>query len=157
MTKIVFAKQKSKLMFLSKVIEKVENLPVSHCAIVCDGVVFESTWPKSKICPLVEWLEQYEIVFSFDARENLSEIRGWFFRNCLKPYSLKQLFVMALTYVSAPLKLAFEKMQWNGSKALVCTEVVGMFLTDFYGYDFKESPDTISVRDALDACKEVLK
>jgi hypothetical protein len=157
MTSIVFAKHRNPLMFLSKVIQIIEKLPFSHCAIVCDGFVYESKWPKSRKIELELWLKEYEIVKSIDADVKKEALEEWFLIVKNTPYSISQLFIIAFTYLSAPLKLAVEKMRFNGSKAFICTEMVGMFLEDFYFYKFKESPDTISLRDVLKACSEVLK
>lgn len=157
MTKIVFARHRNPIMFLSKVIQIVEKLPFSHCALVCDGFVYESKWPRSRKIELSLWLKEYEIIESFETKVDKDNLDSWFLIVKDTPYSIAQLLIIAITYLSAPLKLVIEKIWFNGSKAFICTELVGMFFEDFYFYKFNESPDTISIRDVLKTCNEVLK
>lgn len=159
----VFVSNKRKLFFGDDIIKLVEGIKFSHCAIILedkDGTtfVYESVWPRSRKINFIDWGKHYQIeeMFQFEVKSYQkftamkiyleSKLRVW--------YSTLQLFIIALAYVEAFKKL-FTFGSVNGSKYLICTEIVGDFFAKFYDAKFSEPTDTIDLRETYAEIKRI--
>jgi hypothetical protein len=102
-----------------------------------------------------EWLKHYIPVESFEFPiENdgqLFRMKSFLKAKLRKWYSFGQIIIMGLGIVSTPLNKWLSSRKWNGSRALVCTELAGDFMQEFYFATFPESTDTISLKETRDA------
>lgn len=157
---IVFSKRD---VIGSKILRWAEKIPFSHCSIVLEmesgrAEVYESVWPKSRKIDYKEWLKHYTVVeiieFPIEDYGQLYAMKFFLKSKLRKWYSLGQIIIMGLGILSTPLNKWLSKYRWNGSRALVCTELVGDHMIKFYGATWEESTDTISLKETRD---EILK
>lgn len=158
----VFAKNPSKAMIGARAIEFAENINFSHAAIFLEDQfgfvnVYESVWPKSRKIKLNKWLRKYKIIYiySFPIRDHYEFLEMSFFLNSKTNimYSVFQLFVIFLSFFS-PIEKLISGRVVNGSKRLICTELVGDFFERFFQCKWNEPTDTISLTETRN---EILK
>jgi len=135
---------------LSPVIEKIEHVDFSHCAIVietedyCD--VYEATWPKGKKTPLSQWPEHYKLKHSieFDVpRELEHKVLKFLEASTYFKYGTFQLFVIAVGAINNWFYKKLKDWTWNGKTQQICTELHARFIEQFTDYKFKESLDFV--------------
>lgn len=157
---VVFSKRN---VIGSKILQWAEKIPFSHVSIAieidtCRKEVYESVWPKSRMIDFKEWLTHYEVVEQYEFPiEDFGQLYAmkFFLKSKLRKwYSLGQILIMGIGFLSTPLNKWLSSKRWNGSRALVCTELVGDFMQKFYGATFPETTDTISLSETK---AEVLK
>jgi len=145
---ILLAKPLNKLLIGSRFIQWCEGVEFSHCAILIDGYVYESVYPKFRKIDFGEWLNHYEVIemYSLDNANNqaIKEMGESWIGN---EYSLLQLVVIGLGLIFDSFNLYVSKIHWNGTKKSICSEFVARVLAGFYGVTFSESMDTIGLRE----------
>jgi len=142
--KFILSKSKDWYKFGSPILMWVDGVPFSHCSIlhVESSTVYESVAPESRSEPFDEWLKHNEIVFAVDCEAPIESIE-WLKTQLGKPYSLRQL--VAILAKKIVKKLSIQLV--NGSKALICSELVAKYLISYFGVQFFKDPDIISLRD----------
>lgn len=151
---------------LTPVIVYLDRYPASHSWIELDyhgqTWVYESVWPRSRRISKQEHAKIYKTIkmWELPMRHKAVSITHYLEERKHIKYSLLQLVIIAFGLFSKPFNRYFEAMGLNESKHLICTELCAYFLRDFYDVEFRESLDTIGLRD-LDAAvrtvgKEVL-
>lgn len=157
--RFLFAKRKTRWAFGSWFLMQSEQIDYSHCAIEIDGFVYESVWPESRVVFLDDWLKKYEVVNQkvYDSDDmKIEMIRHDILSGYLgKTYSIFQLFLIGLGFLSSDLDSWVKKIHWNGSKFLICTELVAVMANKYFAVEFNEKLDTISLREAWDGVSKI--
>lgn len=156
--KVVLSRSTSWRKVFTKILLLFEKVNYDHCAIIVDGeyqYVYEATIPVSKASRLEQWLSSHEIVEEYYLGPATPEKLVWLRRHLGKRYSIMQLLVMALGIVTNKFDKLIANNSINGSKFLVCTELVALYLAQFHGSTFDETPDTISLIDIKKELKEI--
>lgn len=145
----------------SKILMAWENVNFSHCAVEIDGLVYESVWPDARVIKKSEWLKKYVVTKQFAvlvSDETADQMEEWFTMNIVgKEYSLAHLVIIGLTLYSKKILNIFSHKEFDGSRCLICTEAVGLWLTKFYGKEWNEFPDWLSLKDIETGAMEVFK
>lgn len=136
-----------------------ERLPFSHVALeLRDGdkfTVCEAVVPKSRVIDGGHWRTQYKSirVFRFYIPESKRDhVLQWFKKQDGLEYGWGSIVVIALGLICRPFEKVFKSVKVDGAKKKICSELVGRFMRRFFGVDFGERPDTISIRDVLREC-----
>jgi hypothetical protein len=151
----VFCNPKSKLKQPgSWIIRKLDKSAASHVAICVQVAetkyVFESVSPDSRVIEFNEWLKEYVIAYTFDFK--VPELKAWAALNYLeniveRPYSYGQIVLIGLTKIFMPLQFLLRGAILNHERALICTEVVSLFVEKFMKYDIKKKHDQHGISD----------
>lgn len=155
--RVVFSRNKSWTSIFSNVIMFFEQIKYDHCAIIVDGdmsFVYESTVPKSRVMALEEWSKSHEIVKEYQLSACTPDKLIWLRRNIGKPYSFSQLFFIGVGIIFSPAEKLMEKWKINGSRFLICTELVGRYLIEFEQIKFNETPDTLSLTEIVEVLED---
>lgn len=153
-----FVKNPNPIMIGARAIEWAEKIDFSHTAIILednDGLieVYESVWPKSRKMPMSKWLAHYRLkhIYKFEAvdEKQFLEMKQFLNDRIGVFYSVWQLVVIGLTFI-APLEKLLTGRVVNGSKRLICTELVGDFFIKFFDCKWFEPTDTISLTETKD-------
>lgn len=157
--RFLFAKKKGRWPIGSWILMKSENIGFSHCAIEIDGYVYESVWPKSRALFLDEWLKKYEIVYQKVVEKDelqIDEIRNDIQKNLMgKRYSIGQLILIGVGFIWDDFQASTQAKDWNGSRRLICTELLAIIANKYFGVEFNEKLDTISLSEALEKIGEL--
>ena len=157
--RFVFASKRNPFAIGSFLLRHLERLPFSHCAIVIDGFVYESVFPVSKASFIQDWLNNYVIIHDILVEvdsEKLDLISKDIVSNYLgKRYSIFQLFVIGVGFISTTVNSWISGITWNGSKFLICTELVARISNKYFSVDFDEKLDTISLREAWNKISKI--
>lgn len=169
---IGFAHRPARWAIGARVLEAAERVPFSHCYIeIVQGrqrQVFEAVWPKSREISKEEWLKHYEAVHEFrfqaddfelhEAVEILNQLVGI-------RYSVPQLVLIGTQFVFVWTRELLKKLfptklrpdflngpSWdvNGSREIICTELLADFMSKMWGVTWKEDTDFVSLRDVLE-------
>jgi hypothetical protein len=149
----IFAKNKKKWAFISRIIEKSEGLDFSHSAILIADTVYESVWPKSRKMNIKDWYKTYVPygMYSFSCDE-LTQYRVK--SQCESRtgiwYSWFQILMIYAGIICPFLNPYLEKINWNGHKYLICTELCGEIAANNFGVKFEEELDNLSLRELRD-------
>lgn len=150
----LFAARKNPLSIGCFLLRWFEGIPFSHCALLIDGFVYESVFPKSRAILYVEWIKTYDITAATHHlvhKELAEKIKTYVRRNLMrKRYSLMQIFLLFCSMSFHSWDSYIKKTKWNGSKYLVCTELVAIVAHKFFGVEFHEKLDTISLTEAYE-------
>lgn len=157
-----FAKNKKKYSVLSQIISWAEKISYSHTAIIIhlgdDIHVYESVWPISRKISYSEWVNTYEVKksysFGVDCKDLEREMITWLDSHVNKPYSVMQILMIGLAMISAPFAKVISKSKLNGSAFLICTELVGDFMTKFFNADFKMSTQFLKLSQVEEFIKK---
>lgn len=154
---VLFTKKKSKWYVGSWIIMWMERFPASHCAVLFeDGYVLESTFPKSRLVPLTEFLKDNEIVNNFRLNfyepVEFTEIAQVEEELIGKWYSVMQLITIGLSIIFRFLKKAVNRLVVNGKNSLICTELCYRVLDKFFFITNRKSFDAYSLRDLYREC-----
>jgi hypothetical protein len=145
----------------SKLLRWFEDVPFSHCAIEIDGLIYESVYPESRVMRKSDWLARYSIVESFEkeiSEELADEMEQWLSDRMLgKRYSVWALFVIAFTMSSKAIESSIIGREFDGSRSLICTELVGLWMIKFFNKKWYEMPDWLSLKDIQNGASEVFK
>ena len=144
---------------MGKFIEWIDGVPFTHVSILVENIdekmIYESVFPRSKKVSVEDWKKHYKLKYIYQlpsvdvklATSLLEEMRG-------KEYSIFQLILIAVAR-------AFNRFQRyfgnniNGTKRLICSELVAEFIQKSYNVDFKENIDFISLKDVWDLTKDL--
>jgi hypothetical protein len=145
----------------SKILMAWERVNFSHCAVEIDGLVYESVWPEARVMKKDEWVKKYRVTKQWGSvvsDETADQMEDWFTEHVVgKQYSLPHLVIIGLTLYSKKILNVFGDKEFDGSKCLICTEAVGLWMTKFYGKQWDEFPDWLSLKDIDQGASEVFK
>lgn len=151
--RFIFAARRNPLSPSCFLLKWFEKIPFSHCAIEIDGFVYEAVFPKSKTTLFVEWSKTYDIVAEklvFAESSKVEKIKTYMRRSLMnKGYSIMQLAVLFWALTFHGFNAWAGKHKWNGSKYLICTELVATVAHKYFGVEFGEKLDTISLTEAF--------
>lgn len=106
--------------------------------------VYEATWPKSKKTPFLEWFKKHEIkkIYTLEADDDpaifLEALVGM-------KYSIWQLCLIYLQIVLNSVGIEIKFLKGNGSKLLICSEFVALYLVNYEDVVFDEISDTLGL------------
>lgn len=138
----------------SWLIRRFDRSAASHVAVSVQvgqiTYVFESVSPKSRVLEFSEWKKEYNIAYTFDF--TVPELKSWAVLNYLeniieRPYSYAQIALIALTKLFLPFQFIFRGAILNHERALICTEVISLFVSKFMKYDLKKKHDQHGISD----------
>lgn len=160
---VVFVANKNPWMIGDDIIKWAEHLDYSHTAIIVHNergsFVYESAFPRFKKTPLLEWEEHYEIKekFNFEISESKTQQDILdFCDDCVGiPYSVFQLVIIGVGILSAPFGKLIGDSYGTGSKYLICTEFVGLFMERFFNVKWDTSPDLLKLRVVREETKRL--
>jgi hypothetical protein len=133
-------------------IKLVDHVDFSHYAYCIDGMVYEAVAPRSRKIPFSQWREKYTIVRTYDIEVPFSHMGNFMSTIDMQldvPYAYSQIFAILIANVFH-LK---NKVDFNGKKAMICSEFVARPLAEVLGYQFSVAPDHIG----MDELEIVLK
>ena len=136
----VYLTTPKKFSILSKTIRWIQGVNFSHCAIATEtDLVVEASTHGVRMITLKSFLERVDIqqtyVISIDT--TWTKVFDWFSEILGTRYGFWQ--VLGLLLIS--LKIMRTNIFGRGTKRLVCSEVVILFLARFAGYTLKNSDD----------------
>lgn len=140
-----------------------DRYPASHSWIEIDyhgqTWVYESVFPRSRRVTKAYHASIYKTVkmWELPIRHKPVSITHYLEERKYVKYSLMQLVIILLGILYKPFNIYFEQMGLNESKHLICTELCAYFLRDLYDVEFRESLDTIGLRDLDYAVRQVGK
>lgn len=140
-------------------IEKVEGVDFNHVAIQLeDGFVYEAIWPKSRKVMVYKWKRKFKLIntYEVDVTESQYEkIEKIIKKQVGVSYSLWQ---CTMIYVAQSVSLLQEKIEstnWNGWKALICSEFVARPFVDVLGYKFDQGLDSVGMDEIEQMIKSI--
>lgn len=137
---------------INAAIKLVEGVDFSHYAILVDGMVYEAVSPKSRKIPYTEWTKKYYIVRTYTIEVPLAKQGN--FMSMLEeqlgiPYAYSQIVAILLGNVfHLP-----NKVEFNGKRALICSEFIARPLAEVLGYKFTVTPDHIGMDEVESALR----
>lgn len=150
----LFAARKNPLSIGCFLLRWFEAIPFSHCAVEIDGFVYESVFPKSHAVLAIDWYETYDLIYHKTIKVDdmtANRIKSYLRRNMMgKWYSFGQITAMFIGMTVNGLSSYIKKTTWNGSKYLVCTELVAKVAHRYFGVEFDQKLDTISLTEAYE-------
>jgi len=138
---------------LNSAIKMVEGVDFSHYAFLIDEYVYEAVAPRSRQIHYSEWRKNYWIVRTYTIEVNsiqLCKILDIIATQLNIPYSFAQIFKILIGNI---FHLKFKK-DFNGKKALICSEFVARPLAEVLGYMFPISLDHIGMDEVEDVLKK---
>jgi hypothetical protein len=160
-TRVLLAHRREWWAVGSKILMAWEGVQFSHCAIEIDGLVYESVWPEARVIKKAEWLKKYRVAKQWEkhiSEELADEMESWFVDAVIgKTYSLWHLVTIGLTISSKKIQNLVSGREFDGSKALICTEAVGLWMTRFFNKKWNEFPDWLSLKDIENGASEVFE
>ena len=159
--RVLLAKRKQWYAIGSLILRTVEQMDFSHCAIEIDGLIYESVYPYSRMMKKEQWLKKYEIVHSFE--KNISDeladlMEVWLSNEMMnKEYSIAQLFLIGVTICSKALEKTLIGIEVDGNRRVICTELVGLWLSKFFNKKWTERQDWLSLKDIHNGASEVFE
>ncbi len=72
-----------------------------------------------------------------------------------KPYSYKQLFIIAFNRIMKWWSLGFRLRYHDGANSLICSELIERFLLEIKGFKITHSPDAVTPKDIKQICDEL--
>jgi hypothetical protein len=138
--------------FISRIIEKVEKKPFSHCSILVrtnlSEIIYESEIPLSRSIDIQEWAKTYNIVEIYkmpvkheealNAQIFLKSITG-------KHYSFLQNLLILIGRVFPKIAFYIKKISLNGSLFFHCSEFVALFQETFCNAVYLQTLDTVGL------------
>lgn len=138
----------------SWLIRKFERSLASHVAISVEigsvTYVFESVAPNSRVMEMSEWKKHYQLEYAYEFE--VPEFKQWDALNYLeniveRPYSYGQIILIGLTKILLPLQFLFRGAILNHERALICTEVISLFVEKFMRYTLRKKHDQHGISD----------
>jgi hypothetical protein len=159
-TCILFANSKAWWAWPGRTLIKwVTGKKYSHCAILIRGDhdvdwVYESVFPVSRKIRFLDWHKKYDVYWVYTLVDEMG------MENNLDPlvgmrYSIKQLLMIyaQIIFEKIGITVLFNNLNNNH---LICSELIGIYLVNHHGVDFKESSDTLGL-DEIEKALERLK
>jgi hypothetical protein len=138
----------------SWIIRKLDGSLCSHVAVAVTikgyTNVFESVSPNSRNLPLADWLNQYTLEYAYDFEvPNTKEFEALSFLDSIteRPYSYGQIALIGLTKLFLPLQFLLRGAILNHERALICTEVISLFVEKFMRYTLRKKHDQHGISD----------
>ncbi len=138
----------------SWIIRKLDGSPCSHVAVsvTIQGHthVFESVSPNSRNIPLADWLEQYSLEYAYDFEVpdfKQFDVLSFLESTTERPYSYGQIVLIGLTKIFLPLQFLLRGAILNHERALICTEVISLFVEKFMRYTLRKKHDQHGIND----------
>jgi hypothetical protein len=159
--KVMLSKRRQWWAVGSKLLMAWEGVEFSHCAVEIDGLVYESVWPEARVVPKAEWLKKYHVTKQWEkevSEETADMMEVWFIEAVVgKNYSLWHLVTIGLTIVSKRVSSIMTHREFDGSRELICTEAVGLWMSKFFNKKWNELPDWLSLKDIESGASEVFE
>lgn len=139
----------------SWLIKKTEGTTFSHVAYTTEfNTVYEAVWPKCRFMYQVTWLKEYKIIKTYELYldpKDYAKIINDISNQIGKPYSFIQCAMIYIAQQISCIKEKIESTNFNGWKALICSEFVARPLVDVIGYKFDQGIDSIGL-DEIEEC-----
>lgn len=138
----------------SWLIRKLDGSLCSHVAIAVTiqghTHVFEAVSPMSRNMPISDWLEQYALEYSYEFEVPVFkqfDALGFLESITERPYSYGQIVLIGLTKLFMPLQFVLRGAILNHERALICTEVISLFVEKFMRYNLRKKHDQHGITD----------
>ena len=146
-----------------EVIKDVEGTSFDHFAIGLgndeDEVIYESVFPKSRAIFKNEWLEEYEVKYSFSfsiPTEKYIEVVDFLNSMLGKWYAVDQCIWIALITWFKIKKQFSDKVTLNGSINIICTELGYLFCKKFFKGEWNLNQDRVDLKDMFLISSELI-
>jgi gamma-glutamylcyclotransferase (GGCT)/AIG2-like uncharacterized protein YtfP len=130
-------------------IEKVEEVNFNHVAFQDeDCFIYEAVWPKCRKISSREWLKKFKLIRTYEiivSENQYKLIMTKINKQVGRSYSIWQ---CAMIYVAQSVSLLKEKIEstnWNGWKALICSEFVARPIVEVLDYRFDQGLDSVGM------------
>lgn len=144
---------------LAPIIRWVEGTKFSHCAIELNGIVFESTWPKSRAVSAESYYSHYQLIKVVELTipsENWLVSSKIISSNLNKTYSFRQLIWILIDKIAHKLSLKVS-FKYNLGSKLICTELIALYLQNVFDVKFNKPLDLIGLVDIVEALDKLEK
>jgi hypothetical protein len=109
--------------------------------------VYESKFPRAKKTHWTKWKKEYQVIEMYQPMPFTHEQLNYIVSFLGHKYSVLQVIIQGLGIIYSPFDKLFRQKSINGSKFLVCTEYVGLYLMKYKGFTWSDSPDHISLTE----------
>lgn len=134
---------------INAAIKLVEGVDFSHYAYLINGMVYEAVSPKSKQTHFTQWRQKYNIIRTYTVdvpAEKELQFMQIIEKQLDVPYAYSQIIAILLANIFH----ISTTSDFNGKRALICSEFVARPLVEVSGYTFSVPPDMIGM-DELEA------
>jgi hypothetical protein len=137
---------------LNAMIKFVEKVDFSHYAFLIDSYVYEAVSPVSRKISFSDWQKHNDVIRTYTIEVDVVQKTNLLSRvvdQLEKPYAFSQIIAILIGNIfHLP-----NKIEFNGKKALICSEFVARPLSEVIGWAFSVTPDHIG----MDEVEAVLK
>lgn len=136
-------------------IEKTEGTDFNHVAFLTEmNFVYEAVWPKARKSSLDKWKKRFKVIRTYELHLEPNEYQEMMELISLqvgKPYSVFQCAMIWVAQSFAGIQKDVESINWNGDKALICSEFVARPIKKVFNFSFNQGIDSIGM-DEIEQC-----
>jgi len=140
-------------------IEKVEGVDFNHVAFCTDdGWIYEAIWPKCRKVNYSDWLNKFKLIRTYQINltdDQYKEIVGKIKKQVGRKYSIWQCAMIYLAQSVSIIQEKIESTNWNGWKALICSEFIARPIVEVLGYKFDQGLDSVGMDEIEIMLKEI--